>query len=100
MARTDSQLQLLKQALKQNCTLGQAINPALALNFLNQAQVEVDPEAYVPEIVLQHRKKKEQMAQQARMAQSTEKGQVDALFDMDSDIDNLSEVSERYAPPV
>jgi hypothetical protein len=34
------------------------------------------------------------------MVQSTEQGQVDALFDMDSEIDNLSEVSERYAPPV
>lgn len=55
--RTDSQLKLLKQALQQNCTKGEAINPAMALNFLNMAQVHQDPEAYEPEITVQHRKK-------------------------------------------
>jgi hypothetical protein len=34
------------------------------------------------------------------MLHSTEQGTVDALFDMDSDIDDLSNVSERYAPAV
>ena len=59
MARTDSKLNMLQQKIKEQCRNGEVsiLNPTLAFEIMNVAQREEDPEAYEPEIVVQHRKK-------------------------------------------
>ena len=68
------------------------MNPAMIFNALNNIQRDEDPEAYEPEIVIQHRKKREIIRQRQEMIYNADK----ALFDFDDDIDNLSEVEDRY----
>lgn len=64
----------------------------MALEILNTAQRQEDPEAYEENIVAQLRKKQEQQA----LAKFEEKRR-DALFDFEDSVDCLSLVSERYA---
>lgn len=65
----------------------------MAFKFLNFAQKEEDPEAYEPEFVVQHRKKTEHAKIEEELLKLQSK---DPLFDMDDDLDELSQVSERY----
>ena len=53
LKHTDSKIDIIQQMLKEKCTQGQLINPAMALQLLNIAQREEDPEAYEPEFVVQ-----------------------------------------------
>ena len=94
MTRTDSKMNLLKLRLKQQCADEEflVLNPKMALEILNTAQRQEDPEAYEENIVAQLRKKQEQQA----LAKVEEKRR-DALFDFEDSVDCLSEVSERYA---
>jgi len=59
LKHNDSKLDIIQQLLKEKCTQGQLINPAMAMQLLNIAQREEDPEAYEPEFVVQQRKKEE-----------------------------------------
>ena len=95
LKRTDSKIDIIQQLLKDKCTQGQLINPAMALQLLNIAQREEDPEAYEPEFVVQQRKKLEQQKHEEEQRAATVK-ERDALFDFDDQIDQLSEVSDRY----
>jgi|LauGreDrversion4_2_1035121.scaffolds.fasta_scaffold1202186_1 hypothetical protein len=54
--------------------------------MLNEAIKGEDPEAFEPEFVVMHRKKKQEMQVEVK----------DPLFDMDSSLDKLSDVSDRY----
>ena len=65
LKHTDSKLDVIQQLLREKCTQGQLINPSMALQLLNIAQREEDPEAYEPEFVVQQRKKLEQQKQEA-----------------------------------
>jgi len=44
--------------LKERCTKDELINPKLAIKMLNEAIKGEDPEAFEPEFVVMHRKKK------------------------------------------
>ena len=75
------------------------MNPAKAFNILNNLQREVCPEAYEPEVVLAQRVKQDQLEAQLRMKEQElkEMQEMDKrLFDFDDELDQLSEVSERY----
>ena len=53
MTRTDSKMNLLKLRLKQQCADEEflVLNPKMALEILNTAQRQEDPEAYEENIV-------------------------------------------------
>lgn len=90
---TTADLLQIHQRLKKECKgdLG-FFNPSKAFSFLNIIQKEGCPEAYEPEIVIQQRQKEEE-----RKKQQTFYNEIDkTLFDFDDEIDNLSNVSERY----
>lgn len=84
----------LKEKLEKDCLDGEGglMNPAKALDILNELQRKDCPEAYEPEIVMANRLKKEAMIEQEEFWKQMDK----TLFDFDDDVDHLSEVSERY----
>ena len=75
------------------------MDPNKVINALNFVQREGDPDAYVPDIVIQHRKKEEEKRFEQLISQHYAKKMKDrdAIFDFDDDFDNLSEISEKYA---
>jgi hypothetical protein len=75
------------------------MDPNKVINALNFVQREGDPDAYVPDIVIQHRKKEEEKRFEQLVSQHYAKKMKDrdAIFDFDNDFDNLSEISEKYA---
>jgi ribosomal 50S subunit-associated protein YjgA (DUF615 family) len=77
------------------------VDPYQAFDALNALLRAEDPGAFESDIVELHRRKKQERAEQ----QAIEQRRLDkvreadkALFDFDEDIDDLSEVSERYPP--
>ena len=65
--------------------------------------MEEDPDAYVPEIEKQHKRKEEQRRIEKIHEEEYKKRYYDAdkaLFDFDESVDNLSQVSERYLAQV
>lgn len=90
---------MLQQKLKDCKKEGGLVDPSLLLNALNDVCREEDPEAYEPEIVIQHRKKQEVKRLEKLLEQERAQMIYDAdkaLFDFDDSIDNLSIVSDRY----
>lgn len=83
----------MQERLKKECKgqLGM-LNPNKALNFLNVLQKEDCPEAYEPEIAIIQKQKQEEKRRQEMIVSEIDK----TLFDFDEEIDNLSNVSERY----
>ena len=77
------------------------MDPNKVINALNMVQRESDPDAYEPEIVIQHRKREEEKRMERMISQhyALKMKDRDALFDFDESVDNLSEVSEKYAAP-
>lgn len=59
---------------------------------MNLIQKEACPEAYEPEIVTVFKKKKEEQKREQDFYNEIDK----TLFDFDDEIDNLSDVEERY----
>ena len=59
LRKNDSKFDILQQRIR-DCTgeLG-LMDPKMVMNMLNKAAREEDPEAYEPEIVLQHRKRQD-----------------------------------------
>lgn len=86
-------LHVVQARLKQECKgdLG-FVKTMKALNCLNDLQKEDCPEAYEPEIVVQLKKKVQLKQEKEQLEYDIDK----TFFDFDDDIDNLSEVSERY----
>ena len=72
------------------------MDPTKAFNCLNDLQREVCPDAYEPEVVVVQRLKQEaiEKAQKEQLEYMQEMDRT--LFDFDDEVDNLSEVSERY----
>ena len=68
------------------------VDPMKAFSLLNMVQKEDCPEAYESEIVLLHKQRQEERRKQDQRENEMDK----TLFDFDDDIDNLSNVSERY----
>eukprot|EP00347_Sterkiella_histriomuscorum_P024274 403331697 len=88
-----NELSLIQQRLQKECTgnLG-IVDPMKAFSILNMIQKEVCPEAYEPEIVLQHKQRMEEKKRVDQYQNDIDK----TLFDFDEEIDELSNVSERY----
>jgi hypothetical protein len=66
---------------------------------MNMVQIEEDPDAYVPNIEIQHRRKEEMRKMEKWIEEQYAKKLYEhekALFDFDESVDNLSQVSERY----
>ena len=76
------------------------MDPNKVISALNVVQREDNPDAYVPDIVIMHRRKQEEKRVEQLLSQHLAKKMKDrdALFDFDESVDNLSEVSEKYAP--
>ncbi|TNV85071.1 hypothetical protein FGO68_gene930 [Halteria grandinella] len=84
----------LREKLEKDCTNGEdgLMNPMKALDCLNELQRKTCPEAYEPEIVMANRLKEEGIREEQEFWKEMDK----TLFDFDDDVDNLSDVSERY----
>lgn len=105
MKHTESKIDVLYERLKQCHGDGGMIDPAKVLNTMNKVQIEENPDAYVPNIEKLHRRREElrrigkakyeQQKQIAEDAYDVDK----ALFDFDESVDNLSQISDRYALP-
>ena len=70
-----------------------------ALKTMNMVQIEEDPDAYIPNIEKQHKRREEQRRIEKIHDEEYAKRYYDAdkaLFDFDESVDNLSQVSERY----
>jgi hypothetical protein len=76
------------------------MDPTKVMNALNAVQREGDPDAYVPDIVIMQRKKEEEQKVERllELHYAQKMKERDALFDFDDQYDNLSEISEKYAP--
>ena len=72
------------------------MDPAKAFNCLNDLQREVCPDAYEPEVVVAQRLKQEAIEKELKQQIEYMKEMDRTLFDFDDEVDNLSEVSERY----
>jgi len=102
MKHADSKIDLLYERLKQCQGDGGIVDPSKIMATMNMVQIEEDPDAYVPNIEKQHRRKEEirrmekwYEEQYAKKAYDVDK----ALFDFDESVDNLSQVSDRYIAP-
>jgi len=75
------------------------MDPNKVINALNMVQREGDTDAYEPEIVIQHRKREEEKRMENILHQhyARKMKERDALFDFDESLDNLSEISDKYA---
>ena len=93
MKHTDSKIDLLYARLKQCQGDGGIVDPAQALKTMNMVQIEEDPEAYVPNIEKQHRRREEIRKMEKWFEEEYAKKAYDAdkaLFDFDESVDNLS----------
>lgn len=72
------------------------MDPAKAFNCLNDLQREVCPDAYEPEVVVAQRLKQEAIDMELKQQLEYMKEMDRTLFDFDDEVDNLSDVSERY----
>ena len=70
---------------------------------MNKVQIEENPDAYIPNIE-KNFKRKEEMRKMEKLYEEKycqKAYDIDkALFDFDESVDNLSQVSDRYIPPV
>ena len=93
MKHTDSKIDLLYERLKQCQGDGGIGDPAQALKTMNMVQIEENPDAYVPNIEKQHRRKEEIRRMEKWFEEQYAKKAYDAdkaLFDFDESVDNLS----------
>ena len=72
------------------------MDPAKAFNCLNDLQREVCPDAYEPEVVVAQRLKQEAIEMELKQQLEYMNEMDRTLFDFDDEVDNLSDVSERY----
>jgi len=99
MRHTDSKIDLLYERLKQCQGDGGVVDPSKIMATMNMVQIEEDPDAYVPNIEKQHRRKEEMRKMEKWYEEEYAKKLYEhekALFDFDESVDNLSQVSERY----
>ena len=99
MKHTDSKIDLLYERLKQCQGDGGVVEPLKILETMNNVQIEEDPDAYVPQITQQHRRKEEMRKIEKLYEEQYAKKLFEhdkALFDFDESVNNLSQVSERY----
>lgn len=99
MKHTDSKMDLIYERLKQCQGDGGVVDPSKILSTMNMVQIEEDPEAYVPNIEKQH-KRRQEMRKMEKWYEEQYQRKMDeldrALFDFDESVDNLSQVSDRY----
>ena len=68
------------------------VNPSKIFNCLNNIQKEDCPEAYEPEMVIQYKRREEELKRKQEYEDEVDK----TLFDFDDEIDNLNDVEDRY----
>lgn len=99
--QSESKINILQQRLKESCREDETgiLKPNRIMNCMNSLQKEDCPDAYQPEMVINFRIKQEYInhMKSKKEQEELDRDNIDkTLFDFDDDIDNLSDVEDRW----